>query len=171
MTRQPGEASGNSPNRNLLVDLFRADALHRMRYEAADEVQEARHVRQLGMRVKGGFVYPLGVNVENQGVAQSFEEMNTDAAGFGARRIEEQSQLFAELLFFARDGSKQTKVCSGKACPPASIAYTGPAKWWEQRSEADANARAAGAPASDCLLPQEESCNATACRADSGRPD
>ena len=65
--------------------MFRADALYRMRDQLAGETQKARHVRQLGVRIEGGFVYPLRVNVENQRVARRLVEMNEDAAGLSAR--------------------------------------------------------------------------------------
>lgn len=52
------------------------------------------------MSIEGGLVDPFGVNIENQGIAHSFVEMNTDAAGLGARRIEERLSFFAELPLF-----------------------------------------------------------------------
>ena len=73
------------------------------------------------MGIEGGLVHPLGVNVENQRIAQRFVEMNADAAGLGARRLKEQPQLVSELLLFSGVGSKRTKVCSGKTSLPVSI--------------------------------------------------
>lgn len=71
------------------------------------------------MGIEGGLVYPFRVNVENQGVAQGFEEMNADAAGFGARRLQEQSQFFAELLLFPRDWFETNKGMQRQGGPPA----------------------------------------------------
>lgn len=76
-------------------------------------------MRQLGVRIKGGLVYPLGVNVENQGVAERFVKMNADAAGLGARGLEEQLQFFAELLFFPRDWFEANKSVERQGQPLA----------------------------------------------------
>lgn len=103
----------------MLVNLFRANALHGMSYEFAHEIQKACHMRQLGMRVEGSLVYPFGVNVENQGIPQRFVEMNANAAGLGARRFEEQFQFFAQLIFFPRDWFEANKSVQRQGEPPA----------------------------------------------------
>lgn len=48
-----------------LVNLFGANAFYRVCYEFAREPKEACHVRQFGVCIEGGLVYPLGVNVKN----------------------------------------------------------------------------------------------------------
>src|SRR5438094_2900174 len=89
-----------------------------MRYEAAHKAQEARHVRQPGMRIESGLVHPLGVNVENQGIAQRFVKMNAHAAGLGSRRLQECLQLVAKLLLFPRDWLEADKSVQRQGSPP-----------------------------------------------------
>lgn len=98
-----------------LVNLFGANAFYRVCYESAREAKEARHVRQFGMCVESGLVYPFGVNVKNFRIAQRFVEMNADAPGLGARGLEEQLQFFAELLFFPRDCFEANKSVKRQA--------------------------------------------------------
>ena len=99
-----------------------------MGYEPARQAQKAGHVRQFGMRIKRGFVNPLGVNIENQWIAERFIEMNADAPGFGARRLEEQRQLFAKLLLFPTDWFEADKSVERQNSLPLSIVYVGPTK-------------------------------------------
>lgn len=74
---------------------------------------------QFGVRIKSGFVHPLGVNVKNQGIAERFIEMNADAAWLGARGLEERLQFFAELLLFSGDWFETDKSVQRQGAPPA----------------------------------------------------
>lgn len=71
-----------------LPNLRCANALHRMRGKPSHKAEKARHVGQLGMVVEGGFVRPLGVNVKDQRLTNRFVEMDADAAGLRARRLQ-----------------------------------------------------------------------------------
>lgn len=102
-----------------LVNLFGAKALYGMRYEFARETQKARHMWQFGVSIEGSLVYPFGVNVKNQRIAQRFVKMNADAAGLGARRFEKQFQFFAQLLLFTRDWFEANKSVQWQGQPPA----------------------------------------------------
>ena len=72
--------------------------------QTAHETEEADHVREFAVGLEGGFVLPFRMNVKREGRADGFEQMDADVARFGARRLEEQEQLVAELLLFSGCG-------------------------------------------------------------------
>ena len=96
------------------------------------------------MGIEGGLVYPLGVNVENYRIAQSFVKMNADAARLGARRLEERLQFVAELLLFPGDCFEPNKGMQRQDEPRAE--YSLGTGYREQRSAEDANVRESRAP-------------------------
>ncbi len=100
-----------------LANLFRADALHRMRGEPAYETKKARHVRELGVSVESRLIHPLGVNIENQWIAQRLVEMDANATGLRARRLQKKLQFFAKLLLFSRLRLKANKGVYGQGSP------------------------------------------------------
>src|SRR6266704_6237408 len=100
-----------------LADLFRADALHRMRGEPAHQAKKARHVRELGVSVESRFIHPLGVNIENQWIAQRLIEMDANATRLRARRLQKKLQFFAKLLLLSRLRLKANKGVYGQGSP------------------------------------------------------
>jgi len=77
------------------VDLARADALHGIHYQVADHTEEALHVRELRVRVEGGFVFPTGMNEEGAGSGFFLIKMDVEASGLGASRFQDGQQLVA----------------------------------------------------------------------------
>jgi hypothetical protein len=110
----PGQAEQDRRSGNLLG----ADAVHRMGDEFADDGEETDHVGELDVRVEGGFVAPFGVNVEDERRADGFEEVDTEAAGFGARGLENAEQFVAELLVLAGSRFETDESVKGHGALP-----------------------------------------------------
>src|SRR5258708_9513513 len=102
-----------------LADLFRADALHRMRGEPAHQAKKARHVRELGVSVESRLIHPLGVNIENQWLAQRLVEMDANATGLRARPLPQELPPFAKLLLLFRLPPKANNSVYGPGSPRA----------------------------------------------------
>lgn len=64
---------------------------------------------ELGMGIESGFVLPLGVNEKSKWRTRGFEEVDGEAANFGARGREDGEQFFAQLLFLSRDRIEANK--------------------------------------------------------------
>lgn len=66
-----------------------------------DDGEKTLHVGKAGVGVEGGFVQPLGMNGKDEWLADGLEEMNDEAAGFGAGGADDAEQFIAELLLLA----------------------------------------------------------------------
>jgi hypothetical protein len=92
---------GASLSSRKASQLGRADAFDRVSNQTADEAKETDHVRELGVRIEGGFVLPFGMDVKHEGRANRLEKMDADVAGLGAGWSEEEQQLVAEVLLLS----------------------------------------------------------------------
>ncbi len=59
--------------------------------------QEPDGVRQLRVPLKGGLVYPFGMDRKLKRFTERLENMDRQAAGLGARRIDHPQQLGPKL--------------------------------------------------------------------------
>ena len=78
-------------------DLLRAHGLQRVGYEIVDQAEEPPYVRQYRMGVECPLVDPFRVNEVEQRLARLFVEMDSHAAGLGARGLQNAHQLVTHL--------------------------------------------------------------------------